>query len=43
MNDEENSKRKIDEISIEWENLEQRASALFKNLTLVFKRIKSTS
>jgi len=23
MNDEENSKRKIDEISIEWENLEQ--------------------
>ncbi len=43
MNDEEHSKRKIEEISIEWENLEQRASAFFKNLTLVFKRIKSTS
>ncbi len=43
MKDKENSKRKIDEISIEWENLEQRASALFKNLTLVFKTINSTS
>ncbi len=29
MNDEENSKRKIDEISIKGENLEQRASTLF--------------
>ncbi len=43
MNDEENSKRKIEEISIEWENLEQQASELFKNLTLVLKRIKSLS
>ena len=43
MNDEENSKRKIEEISIEWENLEQQASALFKNLTLVLKKIKSIS
>ena len=40
MNDEENSKRKIEEISIEWENLEHRANALFKNLTLVFKKLK---
>ena len=41
MNDEENSKRKIEEISVEWEILEQRANALFKNLTLIFKRAKN--
>jgi hypothetical protein len=41
MKDEENSKRRIEEISIEWEVLEQRANAFFKNLTLVFKRVKS--
>ncbi len=43
MSDEENSKRKIEEISVEWEILEQRANTFFKNLTLVLKRIKSTS
>ena len=41
MNDEENSKRKIEEISVEWEILEQRASVFFKNLTLVLKRVKN--
>ena len=41
MNDEENSRRKIEEISDEWEILEQRASAFFKNLTLVLKRVKN--
>ena len=32
MNDEENSRRKIEEISIEWENFEQRILALFKRI-----------
>lgn len=41
MNDEENSRRKIEEISEEWETLEQRANDFFKNLTLVIKRIKN--
>ncbi len=42
MNDEENSKRKIEEISVEWEILEQRTNAFFKNLTLVFKRVRNS-
>ena len=41
MNEEENSKRKIEEISQEWEILEQRANAFFKSLTLVLRRIKN--
>jgi len=32
MNDEENSKRKIEEISIEWENLEQRAKVHYSKI-----------
>ena len=32
MNDEENSRRKIEEISLEWENFEQQIIALFKRI-----------
>ena len=41
MNDEEKSRRKIEEISVEWEILEKQANTFFKNLTKVFRRIRN--